>query len=102
MEDYFRYDVNYVVNVTDIDDKIIKKANRIALVNTVDNTVKALEKKSHEALSQLVREYQETLKADFEAKDKKLQLTMRQIYEMRMNLVAQGKYVCDGDEKRKR
>eukprot|EP01080_Neovahlkampfia_damariscottae_P000663 gene663-8164_t len=31
LEDYFQYDVTYVVNVTDIDDKIIKKANLIFL-----------------------------------------------------------------------
>jgi len=27
LEDYFQYNINYVVNVTDVDDKIIKKAN---------------------------------------------------------------------------
>jgi cysteinyl-tRNA synthetase len=83
MEDYFRFDVTYVINVTDIDDKIIKKANRIALVKTVENVSKL----QNDKLKQLVSEYEEKLKMDAEAKDKKFQLTMRQIYEMRKNLV---------------
>lgn len=91
MEDYFRYDVSYVVNVTDIDDKIIKKANRIALVNTVENTRKALAKNANETLNSIVQQYDQILIADLEARDKKLQLTMRQIYEMRVNLVQQAK-----------
>jgi cysteinyl-tRNA synthetase len=83
MEDYFRLDVNYVMNITDIDDKIIKKANRIALVKTVENVSKL----QNDKLKQLVSEYEEKLRIDAEAKDKKLQLTMRQIYEMRKNIV---------------
>jgi len=32
LEDYFHYDVNYVMNITDIDDKIIMRARRDYLV----------------------------------------------------------------------
>lgn len=31
MKDYFQYDVEYVMNITDIDDKIIKRARQLHL-----------------------------------------------------------------------
>lgn len=31
MKDYFHYDVDYVMNITDIDDKIIKRARQLHL-----------------------------------------------------------------------
>jgi len=31
LKDYFRYDVEYVMNITDIDDKIIKRARQLHL-----------------------------------------------------------------------
>lgn len=35
VEDYFHYNVVYIVNVTDVDDKIIKKANRVLVFTLV-------------------------------------------------------------------
>jgi cysteinyl-tRNA synthetase len=52
VEAFFRLDVNYVMNITDIDDKIIKKSNGIALVKTVENVSKL----QNDKLKQLVSE----------------------------------------------
>jgi cysteinyl-tRNA synthetase len=35
MEDYFHLNIDYVVNVTDIDDKIIRKANLTFLTELI-------------------------------------------------------------------
>lgn len=36
LEDYFGFNVTYVINVTDVDDKIIKKANLNLLKDIVE------------------------------------------------------------------
>jgi cysteinyl-tRNA synthetase len=36
LRDYFRYDIKYVMNVTDVDDKIIRKANLNLLSSSID------------------------------------------------------------------
>jgi cysteinyl-tRNA synthetase len=36
LEDYFGYNVSYVINITDVDDKIIKKANLNLLKDIVE------------------------------------------------------------------
>jgi cysteinyl-tRNA synthetase len=44
MEEYFQYDINYVINVTDVDDKIIKKAN-LVLLQKINKFLKENEEK---------------------------------------------------------
>jgi cysteinyl-tRNA synthetase len=39
IEDYFHYNIKYVVNITDVDDKIIKKAN-LLLLKKIINSIK--------------------------------------------------------------
>ncbi len=49
LEDYFKYDVFYEENITDIDDKIIKKANRenlIANIKIVQQNAEQVKKSS--------------------------------------------------------
>ncbi|XP_014255431.1 cysteine--tRNA ligase, cytoplasmic [Cimex lectularius] len=51
LKDYFKYDVLYVMNITDIDDKIIRRARRQYLFNKYLETAAAKGKKSEEILA---------------------------------------------------
>jgi cysteinyl-tRNA synthetase len=83
LEDYFQFDVTYVVNVTDIDDKIIKKANLMylnKLLSTVSKlTLKEESKQSFEKIKNIVDE--DALKAPQQLKLKDLVVLIEDLKE---------------------
>nr|CAG4707670.1 unnamed protein product [Naegleria fowleri] len=91
LEDYFNFNIIYIENITDIDDKIIKKSNRVCLE---ENIVKFLEKISNlpksESLSKLetyLKNLKQKLEADQLEKEKSKQLTLNQLTQERDLLV---------------
>lgn len=85
MEDYFQYNILYIVNITDVDDKIIKKANQVQLAQLtqiVTNALKSNPKSGSEELKAFVKEVQERIEFDERTKDKSKQLTTLEISEM--------------------
>ncbi|KAI8818285.1 tRNA synthetases class I (C) catalytic domain-containing protein [Fimicolochytrium jonesii] len=57
MEDYFKYDVFYVMNITDIDDKIIKEARFKYLFDRLRNETKTLSPSLLETVEAAWRDY---------------------------------------------
>jgi cysteinyl-tRNA synthetase len=89
IEDYFKFDVMYVENITDIDDKIIKKANRENLKKNLLIVEQSIEKKLIQPSQELVDFVDRTLKAledDRKETKKDKQLTLQQIVEFRQQL----------------
>jgi cysteinyl-tRNA synthetase len=82
LEDYFHVDVNYIVNVTDIDDKIIKKANFQLLTDLITYIKETKEKKipesvlNSEALQIAIKDYEQ----EKSAKSKEQQVLIVKIY----------------------
>jgi len=71
LEDYFQYDLTYVINITDVDDKIIKKANLLLLIkftNELDN--KKIEENSN--LKKIYENAKKRIKEDSEDPTKAL------------------------------
>ncbi|KAL0479760.1 cysteinyl-tRNA synthetase [Acrasis kona] len=91
MEDYFKYDIKYVENITDIDDKIIKKANKENLKNNLNLVSESIAKKSTTStpeLDQFLNETKQAVERDDKETKKDKQLKLVQIVELREKLAS--------------
>ncbi|KAL9655507.1 hypothetical protein ABK040_002174 [Willaertia magna] len=86
LEDYFNYNVIYIENITDVEDKIIKKSNRVALDQMIELLLSKVTNDEN-SKKNIIMEYKEALEKDTKEKEKAKQLTLYQLVEMRENLV---------------
>jgi len=87
LEDYFQYDLTYVINVTDVDDKIIKKSN-LVLLNKILNSLKEIKIENKEYLNVYEKSVQ---RVEEDAKIAEKALTNREICEFIKELKEFGK-----------
>jgi len=75
MQDYFNYDVNYVMNVTDIDDKIILRARQTYLVKQKKEQSNQLNEKIVKEIEGYLLEYMKKQFNDFLSSKKNTEVT---------------------------
>lgn len=75
LRDYFGYDITYVMNITDIDDKIIKRARQTHLYEkyaTQQNDMEALQKDVGESVARLSKQMETTTDPDKKVMQEKM------------------------------
>ena len=69
MQDYFGYSVRFVMNVTDIDDKIILRAQKRRAEFVMSRAKKALMKEENEAVKNLVADIEKAVETNAPLKE---------------------------------